>query len=193
MKLTGLLKIYKELIAHKENYYIFPFKKNNTFFEVLFDIYKNPYKLHFLQRESNFNFMVHVKEGFIINPTLDNDVYRKLCKALNLKYDPENKFSPFAFFNEFNDKIPDFTVREKRERELLKFYSSDIEEPDKLYFDCFIEWEKTDTGNHVTQKNLDKTRILFPEYYDYCERENVSIRYTWKNENLQNDDTHYHG
>ena len=184
MKLTGLVKIYKELITRNENYYIFSFKKNVTIFEVLFDIYKIPYELHFLQKESDFNFWVHVEKGFIINPTLSKVVYSKLCKVLNLKYDPDNKFSTNAFFDEFNKKIPDYNdKREKKERELLKFYSSDIEEPDKLYFNGFIEWKKLNNGKNVTPKNLNKTRILYPQHYDTCKRENVSIRYTYKKQN----------
>jgi len=81
------------------------------------------------------------------------------------------------FFNEFNNNIPEYYFREKKEKELLKYYESNIEERDKLYFDCFIEWSKTNSSKKVSEKNLEKTRILYPELYEKCVRENISIRY----------------
>ncbi|OWP83206.1 hypothetical protein BWK59_11775, partial [Flavobacterium davisii] len=94
------------------------------------------------------------------------------------KYDNDNKFSTFSFFQEFNNTIPDYKKRFVVKQELLQFYKSEIEENDKLFFDGFIEWNKLNNRKKVSEKNLEKTRILYPEYYDYCKRENVSIRYT---------------
>jgi hypothetical protein len=180
MKLIGLENIYKELKINNENYFIFTFHKNKIIFDVLFDIFKEPYELHFIQKNKHFHFCIKVERGFNINPILKSNVYSELCKVLNLKYDPNNKFSPHAFFDEFNKKFPKYFVRDKKERELLDFYIYDIEESNKLYFDGFIEWEKINNGKRVSPKNLEKTRILYPQHYEFCKRENVSIRYKSK-------------
>jgi len=180
MKLTGLESLYRELKENNEHYFIFTFQKNKNIFDVLFDIFKEPFKLHFMQKEKNFNLCINVERGFNVNPMLESNEYSNLCNVLNLKYDPNNKFSTFAFFNEFNKKIPKYFKRDKKERELLDFYKHDIEEPDKLYYDGFIRWKEINNGRHVSPKNLEKTRILYPEKYDFCKREDVSIRYKRK-------------
>lgn len=177
MKIDRLEQLYRSLKTNDETYFIFPFKKNNVTFEILFDIFKTPFELHFLQKDSNFSFYITVEKGFYINEMLNKKIYSALCKVLNLQYDPNNKFSSKAFFNEFNNSIPEYYFREKKEKELLKYYESNIEERDKLYFDCFIEWSKTNSSKKVSEKNLEKTRILYPELYEKCVRENISIRY----------------
>ncbi|OWP83922.1 hypothetical protein BWK59_07925, partial [Flavobacterium davisii] len=67
MKLSNLEKIYKRITQEGETYYIFPFIKNKVEFEILFDIYKTPFQLHFLQKSSDFSFNVIVEKGFKIN------------------------------------------------------------------------------------------------------------------------------
>ncbi len=178
MKLSNLEKIYKRIRAENETYYIFPFEKNGVKFEILFDIFKTPFQLHFLQKSSNFSFKVIVEKGFEINPNLDKADYKNLCNVLGLKYDANNPFKPHLFFQEFNDAIPNYKKRVLVKQELFHFYKASIEESEKLYFDGFIEWNKLNNGKTVSEKNLEKTRILYPEHYLYCERENVSVRYT---------------
>ena len=177
MKLSNLEKIYTCIKAENETYFIFEFIKNGVKFVILFDIFKTPFQLHFLQKSSNFSFKVIVEKGFDINPNLDKVDYKNLCNALGLKYDANNPFKPLSFFQEFNNSIPNYNKRVVVKQELLQFYKSDIEENDKIYFDGFIEWNKLNNGKKVSVKNLEKTRILYSEHYSYCKRENVSIRY----------------
>lgn len=178
MTLPNLRKLYKNLKENDEAYYIFDYKKNNVCFEVLFDIFNSPFELHFILKESDFSFRMTVHKGFHINEYLDKNIYKRLCEILMLKYDEQNPFSTKVFFEEFNSKIPMYEQRIKKERELLKFYVNQIEEADKLYFDGFIEWNKVNNGKGVTIKNLEKTRILYPDLYEKCKRENISVRYT---------------
>ncbi|OBP55051.1 hypothetical protein AWM61_07045 [Riemerella anatipestifer] len=178
MFLSNLKELYKRLKEQDETYYLFHFTKNSVRFEVLFDIFHLPFQLHFLQKESDFSFCIIIRKGFIINDFLDRQTYKNLCKILNLKFDKDNPFSTKLFFEEFNLKIPSYQVKEKKERELLVFYQNDIEESEKLYFDGVIEWNKIKNGKGVTIKNLEKTRILYPELYHWCKRENISLRYT---------------
>ena len=64
MKLKGLQQIYSSLITENETYFIFSFVKNEINFEVLFDIFKIPFELHFLKKSSNFRLKVIVEKGF---------------------------------------------------------------------------------------------------------------------------------
>ena len=83
-----------------------------------------------------------------------------------------------CFLKNFNANIPSYSKKEYKKRELYKFYYNDIEEPDKIYYKGILAWNKINNGRNVTQENLEKTRILYPELYDFCKRENVSIIYT---------------
>ncbi|EKT3972901.1 hypothetical protein SL054_001277 [Flavobacterium psychrophilum] len=178
MKLSNLEQIYSGIKSENETYFIFPFVKNGIKFDVLFDIFKTPFQLHFLLKSSNLSFKVIVEKGFEIKPNLDKADYKNLCNVLGLKYDANNPFKPHLFFQEFNNAIPNYNKRVVKNQELLPFYKLDIEENDKLFFDGFIEWNKLKNGKKVSEKNLEKTRILYSEHFDYCKRENVSIRYT---------------
>lgn len=180
MKLSNLENIYRNIKAENETYYIFPFEKNGVKFEILFNIIETPFELHFLQKLSNFSFKVNVDKGFEINPNLDKVDYKNLCNALGLKYDANNKFSTYSFFQEFNNLIPNYKKRRIVEHELLQFYKSNFEESDKIYYLSKKEWNKYEGEKNVSKANLEKTKILYPELYNYCKRENVSILYTSK-------------
>ncbi|PTT73795.1 MULTISPECIES: DUF6037 family protein [unclassified Chryseobacterium] len=187
MTLSNLRSIYAGMKNNGESYYIFEFVKNKVVFEVLFDIYYSPFVLHFLQKDSNFSFNINVEQGFVVNPILKRELYSKLCNILNLKYDPNNRFSPKSFFEEFNDKIPVFKHREKKERELLPYYKNQIEDSQNLFYGGTIPWNNIGNGKNLTSKNLEKTRILYPELYEWCKRENVSIIYVRNKKKNEND------
>ncbi|OOV25067.1 hypothetical protein BXU11_16075 [Flavobacterium sp. LM5] len=183
MVLTNLKELYKNLKINNETYYLFHFTKNSVRFEILFDIFQVPFQLHFLQKDTSFSFYVIVEKGFTINEILNRGTYKELCETLKLKFETGNPFSPKSFFEEFNLKIPIYQNREKKERELFPFYQNNIEESEKLYYDGTIEWNKIKNGKTVTNKNLEKTRILYPELYEWSKRENISIRYTHTRKN----------
>lgn len=99
-----------------------------------------------------------MKPGFIVNPYIDTKKYKQLIQLLNLKYDPNNKFSPIGFFEEFNSKVPlSFTKPDKTV--LLKFAVEryHIENKKKVYFRGFINWKKKERGERNTEKKVDST------------------------------------
>jgi hypothetical protein len=176
MKLTRLENIYNGLRKDNETYFIFPFKKGRVTFDILFDIFDTPYKLHFLQQQGDFNLVLLVSEHFYINTFLGNN-YQKLVNILGLRKDPNNPFSTNAFFSDFNNAIPLYRRRSKEENKLIRFYNNQIEDKEKPYFLSFTRHSK-ESGRHVTKENLFKTRLLYPNEYDFCKRNNVSINYT---------------
>jgi conserved hypothethical protein len=112
MKLNRIEQIYKGLRNDNETYYIFDYSKNGVVFNILFDIYYSPFRLHFLAVKEDFSFVIDVNKGFIISPSLSKEDYIRLCKVLNLKYDENNPFSPKLFFEEFNANIPSYSKKE---------------------------------------------------------------------------------
>ena len=84
--------------------YRFDFKSSNAVFNVFFFIDGSPFKLLFGAKGHTFGFEVEVGKGFKIETNLEKSVFKELCIVLGLTYDPNNKFSPFEFFNEFNKR-----------------------------------------------------------------------------------------
>lgn len=179
MKLTGLIPLYKYLKIKNENYASFEFLKNGVKFDILFDIFREPFKLILVQFKADYKLVLDVENGFVINPRLSKVEYRDLCKTLNLKYDPNNKFSPFSFFKELNDKIPAVPTFKPSTKQIYDYYKSEVEESEKIYYYGKIEWNKLpNSKGNVTEENLFKTRLLYPSLYEMCLRNNISIRYT---------------
>lgn len=99
MKFTGLKSIYAELLTKKLTYCVFKYQKNQVEFDVFFDIEANPFRLGFLVLNNDFHLWINVEKGFEIDTQLNPDDFRKLMILLNLRFDANNKFSTFAFFN----------------------------------------------------------------------------------------------
>lgn len=97
MTLTRLIPLYKKIKQNNETYAFFDFKKNGVTFHIFLDIETKPnYLLGFMVPGTQFNLWIDVTEDFKID-TYINEKYGELMEVLNLKSDPENKFSTNAF------------------------------------------------------------------------------------------------
>ena len=177
MTLTGLIPLYQSIRQNNLTYALFDFKKNGIIFHVMFDIEAKPYfKLIIIAQGSKFELQVEVKPGFIVNPYIDTKKYKQLTQLLNLKYNPNNKFSPMFFFEEFNSKIPQsYTKPDKAV--LLEFAVNKyhIEKNKKVYFRGFINWKKRERS----EKNTEKTRLLLPLISECIkDKIHISVAYT---------------
>jgi len=186
MKLDGIVDLYRSMKDQKLGRYRFDFKSGKAVFNVFFFIDGTPFKLLFGAKGETFGFEVDVAKGFTIETALDRGVYSELCKILQLTYDPNNKFSTFKFFSEFNNTIP--TKANPRlyiEPAELAPYVSVAEEVDKVYF---TGWrDQTIRGNNVTPENLAKTRELIGEKeYKTCKDKNISSCWSDKKEKSKN-------
>lgn len=179
MKLSGIIPLYKKLKSNDKTYGVFKYTKNKVDFDIFFDIGNNPFKIGFLVINDDFQLWLDIKTGFVINPFLDKTDLNKLIKVLNLKYDPENKFSTKVFFEEFNSRIPnDFRFIKKQELPKLVNYVYNIEESEKIYYNGIIDWDKVNNGNNRQESNLEKTRLLYPKLYEQIKDKNISVRYS---------------
>lgn len=125
---------------------------------------------------TQFNLWIDVTEDFKID-TYINEKYGELMEVLNLKSDPENKFSTNAFFSEFNEKIPsDYMKAPKNVLNDIAIKKYDVEENESLYY---LSFRRLPPGWHRTEKNSEKTRLLLPKIYERIkDRDNISINYT---------------
>ena len=179
MKLDGIIPLYKKLKSSDRTYGVFKFTKNKIDFDIFFDIGITPYKIGFLVMNSNFQLWLKVLPGFNIDPFLKKAELNSLINVLNLKFDPDNKFSTKKFFEEFNSKIPnDFRFVKKQELPKLVNYVYEIEESEKIYYKGIIDWGKVNNGNNRQESNLEKTRLLYPKLYEQIKDRNISVRYS---------------
>lgn len=155
----------------------FLFRYNTVVFDVIFFIDETPFKLMFGVKKNNFYFEIDVVKGFKINTFL-NKIYRDLCEALELEYDPDNPFKTSAFFKEFDIKTPRTATQKNRPKpQDIIYYKRNVEEVDKKYFFGWLD--NTLTGHHVTNENLKKTReLLGREAFERCRKRNISSRWT---------------
>jgi hypothetical protein len=178
MKINQLSKIHKELLSENETYGVFDFSYNNVKFHIYFDIDIIPYRLGFLPIGKSEQIWLDVNKGFIINPVLQKSEYRKLTRLLNLKYDKDNPFSTFNFFKLFGEKIPNQLISlSNSERAILASKVTDIEEKEKTVYLGQKDWDKSNSGKNRSQKNLEKTRLLYPELYEQIKNKNISVIY----------------
>ncbi|MDC5459202.1 DUF6037 family protein [Acinetobacter baumannii] len=184
MKLTGLVPLFQSMKAQNIQRYKFQFQRNNVVFDVIFFTDGDPYSLLFGACGHNFSFEIPVEKGFLINVNqLPKEVYNKLTKVLGLKYDPNNKFRPIFFFEDFNKAIPSSAhPRNVPKPHEVAIYRKDVEEAHKIYFWYWLD--HTTDGKHVTEKNLEKTKkLLGYETYLVCRSKNISSKWT-ANESL---------
>lgn len=178
MKLNNLVPLYRNMVEQKLDRVKFPYRHNNLHFDVFFFIDGKPFELLFGALGANLCFRLRVEKGFVINPSLDSDTYKSLCKALNLKYDPANPFKISKFFMDFDDKIPpSVTINNKAKYTDIAVHVRDVEEADKIYF---CGWKNNnEEKSHVTEDNLRKTKeFLGCQAYLICKEKNISSRWT---------------
>lgn len=149
-------------------------------FDIFFDIATTPYRLGFLIPGKKFELWMNVRAAdYEIKVSLGTEDYKRLAKALNLKYDPNHKFSPFEFFKEFNDKIPDTLpeISHRKRTDIITYAHDDIEEKDKLCQKGQKDWDSIGNGYKRSAENLKKTRLLYPGLYKSTKDKNISIIY----------------
>ncbi|MDX1811382.1 MAG: DUF6037 family protein [Gammaproteobacteria bacterium] len=178
MKLDGLVDLYRSMKDQGIDRYRFEYCHGCALFDVFFFIDESPFILLFGAKGEAFSFEVEVKAGFYIDPTLDGDTYKELCKVLGLEYDPRNPFSPKGFFSQFNLNVPNVaSISVKAEPHEIAQYRKVAEEEDKIYF---LGWRNNHIrGEQVSETNLKKTKDLLGQMaYSCCNSKNISSCWT---------------
>ena len=180
IEMSRLRLLHQVMKARHNNRCQFPFHRNCKKFDVLFFADKIPYELMFGLVGDRFSFKVRVSEDYRIDPRLDRDDYRRLCKALDLEYNPDNPFRPAYFFEDLNNNIPNEISQdnEVKPQDVARHYPS-IEEADKIYFVRWLQHLNPKIQWDVTEHNLEKTRRLLGEdIYLHCKERRISTVWT---------------
>jgi hypothetical protein len=153
----------------------FSFTREKKRYTVFLDIKDSPYKLIICQHNTSLYCSMDVCRGYRIYV---KDYYNELRELLGIEYGMIKKFLPSDFLNELRSKFPDKYASEPRQLSLIARTFS-VEDPDKIYIYGSINWDKI-TGNTKkrTAKNLEKTRLLYPDVYEAIKDSNISIIYT---------------
>lgn len=190
--MSGLKNLYKQMKDKDLTYTIFDYRHNSIALVAMFDIDKNPFQLLIIKKGTNLTLSLDIEYGFSLETFLLPEDYEKLKEILEIPRMPkgENPFQPSEFFKEFNKKIPstllEYTQSSEIKQIFAKFYNPD-EDENKIYILGMIDW----TGKNKTysEKNREKTRILYPEVYRAIKDKNISIKYT-SNENCSKNTTY---
>ncbi|MFA6413820.1 MAG: DUF6037 family protein [Syntrophales bacterium] len=178
MKLDGLRQLYRSMKDQEIDRYRFGHKHGKASFDVFFFIDEKPFILLFGVKGDRFGFEIEILPGFQINLPLDKEIYTNLCRVLGLQYDPNNRFSPKDFFEQFDRYVPIRADKsaEAKPHETAKYYP-DLEDANKIYF---IGWRDNKIrGEKVTAANLLKTRkLLNVKVYEMSFLKNVSSCWT---------------
>lgn len=178
MKLTGLSALFKRMEQDGEVRSKIEYRHGKVTFDVLFLIDESPFSLMFGAKGHNVSFEFKVGPGFSVNPTIPNDVYRALCKALGLTFDRANPFRISSFLEDFSTAVPNLLgTKSKVKPQDVARHRRHVEDSDKIYF---CGWrDNTKRSEHVTAKNLQKTRELLGEAaYLSCKKRNISTCWT---------------
>lgn len=178
MKIEGLKPLYSSMKQQNIDRCRFTFQFRGTFFDVIFFIDEEPYKLIFGAKRKNFYFERIVNAGFNIDTRFDPETYSELCKVLNLKYDPDNPFSPRYLFEEFNNNIPqNISKKDIPATYQIAPYVNIKEDAHKIYF-WYWKFHDGVTSN-ASPENLEKTQqLLGDKAFINCKKKNVSSCWT---------------
>jgi len=157
--LANLRPLYMDMKAKNTGRVRFPYQHGRVTFDVFFFIDESPFSLLFGAKQFNIAFELQVLPGFSVECYLPEEVYKALCKALGLTYDPNNHFSTRAFLSDFESHIPSSAFGlPKPEPHDIAIYRSDVEESEKIYFcgwrDNTPRGEKDHAHQVCSRKNL---------------------------------------
>lgn len=178
MKLAGLSVLFKQMKLDQEVRSKIEYKNGKVTFDVLFLIDESPFSLMFGAKGHNVSFEFKVGPGFMVTPTIPNEDYRALCKALGLTFDRENPFSISSFLQDFSAAVPNLlSTKSKAKPQDVARHRRDVEDSDRIYF---CGWrDNTKRSENVTPKNLQKTREYLGEAaYLSCKARNISTCWT---------------
>jgi len=157
MKLN-LESLYRNMCEQNKNRCKYNFEFLNKEFHCIFAIDNTPWKLYvFTLGIDPILLEVSVRDNFTINTFIENSVFTKLCKYLELKFDPNKKFKPVVLFEALNKSIPAYFKQNPAYHETL-MAAPNIEEADKIYF---VGTHFNPNDRRVTTQNYRKTSVAF--------------------------------
>lgn len=180
----NLKSLHDDIRRNNRTYDVFNYRLNNIVFNVIFSAYIAPpeipfYRLCFNKRGSDLYLGLDVKPGYYIDTYL-GDKLKILYEMLEIESGRLKPLKPSEFFAEFNKYIP-ITMSRISIPRLTLSKACDCEDEDLIYKEALIYWDNFPDVNgkvrHASEKNKQKTSILYPELYKDIKDKNISVRY----------------
>lgn len=161
--MENLIIIKSEMDMREITRAAFNFNINEKPFSCIFIIDITPFRFY-LTTLGNEPYVIEfeVSNNFEINPILSKEDYTALIRYLEIKYNPDNKFSTIKFLNDINAILPTVIINNPHYTDILKTVSKtrEVEESNKIYF---MGWKKLHDGQNVSPQNAEKTLSVFGE------------------------------
>ncbi|MBZ7954980.1 hypothetical protein H2270_01225 [Campylobacter sp. RM17709] len=180
MQMTGLKTLYSSMKNKEMVYCIFNYVHNKVELEIMFDIGSEIFKLLIIKKYSNITLLLDISKGFILDIFLSKEKYQILLDILDIKSGGNNPFSTKKFFLELNNAIPPFAKQYNLDNNLRYKISqaNQLEEANLIYVKGLIDWNKVNSNKHVTVRNREKTKYLYPDIFELIKDKNISVVYT---------------
>ncbi|MBB2169317.1 hypothetical protein HLH36_13290 [Gluconacetobacter aggeris] len=163
---------------------VFRYRRGEVQFSVVFTTETNnalyPLALLFgFSGPPTFAFIFFGDNNLNFSTFLESGEYKKLCSILNLKYDPNNKFSPAEFLRNFagSGQIPQQVsptmIPTPDQVPAPARYVSDADRP------YFSRWMYLPEGNQVSDANYNRTLFSFGlQCATFCRNQRISSCWT---------------
>lgn len=156
--MEGLRSLHRRMRAESQERAFFRIDSGSARLDVVFFIDESPFALLVsVHGHGGFTHEFPVFTGFRVETAMNNADYTALCRALGLRWDPSNPFSPAAFLRDLDARVPHGVPVEAPRSDIVARRHLDIEEADKSYF---IGWRRNSPTERVSARNLDKTKRL---------------------------------
>lgn len=160
MHLQNLENLYANMHGQGDTAITFHCRYNNTpGFSCIFIADENGKILYISSLgENSFTIKIQIKNDFNIEGfKLDNDIYNKLCKYLQLTYNLDNPFIPTNFLANLDKNIPNVYNKATRAQCVEAISkANNLCDEDKIYFTGWKKWHEKTTSDD----NMEKTAIL---------------------------------
>lgn len=167
---------------------IFEFKYNSLSFTLVYraKYESNDSELVFAKAKSSDTLIIPVDEKLSIPYKLKPKTYKKVVNFFEIKYDPENRLTPFGLFSTINSllKLKPISNYSNRSDITGQFHLSN---PDAIYFNYLIDWTTNSSNRHVSRDNREKVQLLLPELYDAIKDLNITVYFTSDYKNNQDE------
>ncbi|EPH77107.1 hypothetical protein D929_00176 [Enterococcus faecalis 02-MB-P-10] len=183
MKLPNLKKLHWSMKKLDLTVDVFDFSYNEVDCSILFNPdYSTGFSLTLFKKKNALVLKLPVNPGY--NLVIENENFNAFCRFFEIKHE-KGAFSIIEFFSYLNSKIPTKASKNTpRQREIISSLLT-IDDSQKLHFDHFINWEKARAKNPKLKKgrntkNLEKTRLLYPEIFKEIKNFDISVAYSSK-------------
>lgn len=185
--IDGLKIFYRSMLDINVQIGTFEYEYNNVVSDVILDTRDSePWKMFFIKRGHGDTLFIPIKKGYRF--TIEgNEKYKEFVDYFGIERG-KGKFSIKDFVNYLNNKIPsEYILSDCVRKTVLKYDRIDTDS-DGIFPIGVTNWETVHAKNpllpkdkyHRTNKNLSKTRQLYPEIYSATKDMDITIIYGTK-------------